>query len=647
MLAGEPTFNKLGAWPWSRRYHAELLGRLGYAHLVLLDIIMPESGEVAVDSLLSAGVGPVGNVVVAGHLATVSGGRVQSVPPYPLLGEAAAQIGMTNVDKDLDGYLRYLAPVRVVGEKALASFPLAAAAALSGEAPLMRENGSYELFIGKRRVPLNDEGHMWVQFSDVPIKRYEYLDVLTGAVPAEAFRDKIVVVGVAASGAADFHVVPDFPGNKIIPGAEFNARALCTMLWGQIPVRVSVFVAGLATFLLALLGGYAGTRRPGLGYLLLISSALAYAGLVHMLFLWEMVWLDAVIPLSAMALSFAGLQGLRYIFIHKDWEYKTLSVQSIAGLDADTIGKFDEYADFIEAIWPEVSKGTGVKLVETGVKRSTLNYHKIPLNRQELKVVKPGPDGNQSGLIVQVSSEVRNPSYVFLGWNGYVSQNMLRTLSAVIQSSAWLFNSIKEADRRQDMLVKTIRSIFTALDFRDPITGGHSNRVSTLTREIMEVMNFKNTSLIEDVYLGALIHDVGKIGISDSVLLKKGKLTNEEFDFIKRHPEIGMEIVKSVGLPKVTIKTIVQHHERFDGSGYPGRLSGKHIYLGARIVAVADVFDALTSDRPYRKGWSVKQTCDYIESMSGIYFDPLIVNALLELKRVHQVEKKLETGTLL
>ncbi len=181
------------------------------------------------------------------------------------------------------------------------------------------------------------------------------------------------------------------------------------------------------------------------------------------------------------------------------------------------------------------------------------------------------------------------------------------------------------------MLMDTIQAIFRAVDFKDPITGGHSNRVSELSLEIAERLNL-DPQTVEDIHLGALIHDIGKIGIPDAVLKKKDALTAEEYSLIREHPAIGAKIMESVGLPEVTLKALYEHHEVQDGEGYPFGLKGSQISLAARIVAVADHFDALTSERPYRKGMTLDEVCDYLYDHIGTQFDPEIVNVLLELK---------------
>jgi putative two-component system response regulator len=170
-------------------------------------------------------------------------------------------------------------------------------------------------------------------------------------------------------------------------------------------------------------------------------------------------------------------------------------------------------------------------------------------------------------------------------------------------------------------------------EHHDDDTGAHTYRVATMSRSLAIKMGLPDEE-VEMIYRSAPLHDVGKIGISDTILLKTGKLTPEEFTLMKRHCEIGAQLLSNgrSELLKVARSIAVSHHERFDGSGYPFGLKGEEIPLAGRIVAVADVFDALTSERPYKRAWSVEEACAEIQSQSGRHFDPAVVEAFCALQ---------------
>jgi putative nucleotidyltransferase with HDIG domain len=184
-----------------------------------------------------------------------------------------------------------------------------------------------------------------------------------------------------------------------------------------------------------------------------------------------------------------------------------------------------------------------------------------------------------------------------------------------------------EAETRSAYL-GAIRALAAALDARDPYTAGHSERVSTLSVMMGRTMNLASNDL-EILRLGALLHDIGKIGVSDGILRKTGPLTPEEFEQIKRHPALGARILRQVPFLAPHLPIVELHHERPDGRGYPFGLRGDQIPLAARIVHVADAFDAMTSARAYRAARPASQAFAELERLSETQFDPASVEALL------------------
>lgn len=164
-----------------------------------------------------------------------------------------------------------------------------------------------------------------------------------------------------------------------------------------------------------------------------------------------------------------------------------------------------------------------------------------------------------------------------------------------------------------------------ALDLRDTETHWHSRRVALFAKRLAEQMGLDDTQVLE-VERGSLLHDVGKIGVSDTILLKPGKLTPEEWVEMRRHAEYGYQILKNVEFLNEAKDLVWQHHERWDGNGYPQGLKGKDIYVGARIFSIIDTYDAMTSDRPYRKALSHDIACEEIRNQKGSQFDPDIVD---------------------
>jgi putative nucleotidyltransferase with HDIG domain len=174
----------------------------------------------------------------------------------------------------------------------------------------------------------------------------------------------------------------------------------------------------------------------------------------------------------------------------------------------------------------------------------------------------------------------------------------------------------------------TLSALARTIDANSPWTAGHSERVTQVSIAIGRELGFGSREL-DLLHRGGLLHDIGKIGIPPALLDKPGKLTPEEMDVIKSHPVVGSRILAPIPVFQDIIPIVRYHHEKFDGSGYPDRLKGRAIPLLARVVAVADVYDALVSDRPYRPGWTREAAVDLIRKSSGSHHDPDMVAAFL------------------
>ncbi len=178
--------------------------------------------------------------------------------------------------------------------------------------------------------------------------------------------------------------------------------------------------------------------------------------------------------------------------------------------------------------------------------------------------------------------------------------------------------------------MQTVDTLRTVVETRDKETKGHSERVSLLAVSLAEELSLPIEE-VENLRIAGLFHDIGKIGVKDSILLKNGPLTSDEFEEIKKHPVDGEFIIKEFSPFNKLLSIIRQHHERFDGTGYPDKLAGDDICMGARIVAVADSFDAMVSNRAYRKGLGFDKAISEIRRCRGTQYDPVVVDAMESL----------------
>jgi putative nucleotidyltransferase with HDIG domain len=212
--------------------------------------------------------------------------------------------------------------------------------------------------------------------------------------------------------------------------------------------------------------------------------------------------------------------------------------------------------------------------------------------------------------------------------------NLLETLAgqaAIAIDNAQLFENVQQSNIELALAYDaTIAGWSRAMDLRDRETEGHTQRVTELTLKLARAMKISEPELAH-IRRGALLHDIGKMGVPDNILLKSDQLTAEEWEKMRQHPGWAYEMLSSIRYLQPALDIPYCHHEKWDGTGYPRGLKGEEIPIAARIFAIADVWDAVTSDRPYRKGWSEEAALAYIEEQSGKYFDPKVVQEFFRL----------------
>ena len=184
--------------------------------------------------------------------------------------------------------------------------------------------------------------------------------------------------------------------------------------------------------------------------------------------------------------------------------------------------------------------------------------------------------------------------------------------------------------KMRKVYLDTIRALAAAIDAKDPYTKGHSERVAEMSLALAQELNLSDKD-IENIEYTALLHDIGKIGVADNILGKKSSLTDKEFDKIKEHTVMGAKIIEPVDFLKNSYEAIYHHHEKYNGKGYPDGLKSEDIPLSARIIAVADAYDAMGSDRPYRKKLNKDKILKELKDQSGKQFDPEVVKALISV----------------
>jgi putative nucleotidyltransferase with HDIG domain len=279
-----------------------------------------------------------------------------------------------------------------------------------------------------------------------------------------------------------------------------------------------------------------------------------------------------------------------------------------------------------------LNKGEGIAgwVAEKG---EALIVHDVQLDRRFFKAAdKHSAFTTKSILCVPVKSKdkILGVLEALNKRHGAFDEEDKQALMALANQVAIAIENANLYQELMDTFYATAEALAETIEKRDPYTGGHTKRVLQYSYAIGQTLGLSKKEL-ENLKLAAILHDVGKIGVSDSILLKKGKLNPEEVEAMHLHPKYGAEILSHIKQLKDVIPSVRSHHEKIDGSGYPDKLKDKDIPGIAKIIAVADAFDAMTTDRPYRKAMSNEEAFEELRKHAGIQFDKDIVKVFVNL----------------
>ena len=222
----------------------------------------------------------------------------------------------------------------------------------------------------------------------------------------------------------------------------------------------------------------------------------------------------------------------------------------------------------------------------------------------------------------------REPLGLETEWYSFLE--MLAGQAAIAIDNSELFDHLQSSNADLSIAYdSTLEGWANALELRDKETEGHTRRVAEVVTRLAQALGVRENDMVH-LYRGALLHDIGKMGVPDSIVLKPGPLTEDEWVIMRKHPQYAYDMLSPITYLRMALDIPYCHHEKWDGTGYPRGLKGGLIPMAARIFAVVDVWDALTSDRPYRKAWQEEKTCQYIQEQAGLHFDPEVVKAFLD-----------------
>lgn len=674
--------NQLGKFPWPRTYHADLIDFLkkSGAKVIAMDIFFSQpDADLLIDQRLAEAINKAGNVILPVFM------------PYRILGlepgenfihvenliestagiaASAASQGHINILPDSDGVCRKAA--LAVEYSAQTFFSLGAEAALKflKVAPADIGWSTDYLAIKDKQIPLEDSKFVYMNFADIEGKspRFAFSDVLRGLVSPDNFKNKLVFVGQTTQGLPNADILQTPFKEKY--GVTMQANIANTFLNDFYFKRVKrARTCAWIIFLCIATCAVMICMRTWLSSMLVLAEFSALCWLALTAFIQKGVIVEFVPMALAIGAGFTGAILYRIRFADMLVETRELALESI--LQAGMIA-----ADGLKAQRPhDIIMGTVISSVgarglllrwknektssyekqyaygsaqiilkgpmldaEEKLADSAINSRKAILIRDITKdplfKSKAGRAGVHSVLCAPLllKGEVAGTLTLFDKLVSghpqeiYFDEEDLKLFLILTQQTAISLESVRLFEEVNELFLNSIKSLAETIDAKDPYTHGHSERVTSDAVAIAEEMGLTEEEK-RDIMVAAILHDVGKIGVKDVILSKPAPLTAEEKTIFDQHPDIGSKIMSPIEQLEKMIPIIRHHHESYDGSGYPDKLKGEQIPLGARIISVADTFDAMTSDRPYRKALSSDTAKQEINKLAAKQFDPQVVNA--------------------
>ena len=539
-------------------------------------------------------------------------------PPAPALGTLTEKPELDGVVRRFPLVAPYTPPASRGETRLYASLPLLMAADMLG-VPLkdVRVRLGDAIEIGPRRIPINESGEMVINYYGGyrTLYYYSFSDVVSGVYPAQFFRDKAVVLGVTVPTAFDIHVSPH--GGQY-PGVEAQVTVLHNLLDGsaiRIPDR---WLGLLLVFGAALLVGASRVRRLASQATTTGAVLLAIIVMGYWLLAAHGVWMEVVKPSLAALFAFAGTSLSTFRAAERERGRVEGAVAALAEV-TPAIAHTHRPADLGRELEAGIARVLGESSVALRIHDEWLREH-LPLAS--------APAAVATGLeeVHPVLLHGEEIGHLLLPPGGRAADPAL--LAAVSVFAALLLeNAALSEERRADFLNMTI-TFAQVIESKDRYTAGHCTRVMEIACTLAERVGLPPRE-IELLRYAAVLHDIGKLVIPDQVLNKPGALTAEEMTEMRRHPALARQWLHHDPRLRGISETIASHHEWWNGGGYPDGLAEEQIPLGGRILAVADVWDALITDRPYRNALSFEEARQIIVRGRGKQFDPQMADLFL------------------
>lgn len=630
VIFGEKSVNTIGKWPIDRSIYGEMIEKYFYdSKSVVVDFLFPDESEN--DSFFASAMEENSNVFLA-YVDTFDGQDLK-FPTFELL-ESAHDIGYVNYLKDEDGYTRKYSFLYQDESRISSSLVHS----------VLDKNG-YKLVTDKNVYKVINEATNEVVFNGLEVENssqltfdvfqtelddvivYEAIDIINGHYPSDEFSNKIIIVGGSFAGSSDTINTPVTPRL----GVKFIYDSMNTLLSGVKVIEVHYLFEILITLLLcAMLDIIIMKKKPFYSAVITLITLLALTmiqviGMRYLLISFKLVHMLTSITVNY--LIFIVIKLTRSDASLSKLNASLDEIFSMNDMSLDSLS-FSSYMEMIES---QLLYGHGIALKGTYTEIEYVEYSntlhlpkKIYIEGKE--VIIPLKGINESLYVVFVLEKQRDIKE-------------LNYLLALVTSSYAFYSKNEAIETKNQMYMSIFKSLVSAIDAKDPITSNHSLRVADISLRIGQLLGYSEEAK-ERLYFAGLLHDVGKIGIPESVLHKPCFYSASDFDIMKKHPLLGVEILHLEGIDEDIKSTILQHHERIDGKGYPEGLIGSEISEFSKIVKIADVYDALSSKRQYKEAWNIYKVCKILRDGSGTEYDGKIVNMFIDdLLRENDIEE--------
>ena len=677
-------------WPFKRSVYARALDILRQedAAVVAFDLAFVGDGaSVEDDAEFSRALSSLPKKVVLAYFLDA-----QANPVYPKKEFRDNSLaGFINVAAGSDRVIRKARAYYQKDDFSDFSLPFKAVAAFYGKGITLEGSA---VSLGRQRVFLDSQGMTNINYLISPdnSRKVSFVDLLEGKFPPRLFSGKIVLISPTLRIAHDIHATPlgYLPGAFI--QANVMAGILKGKPLDDLPFSLSILILFLSLILVARICTRLSFLRGiliSLGFLILLFWAdiiLKYFGwqfafgrtavscLVFLvlidLYLY-LIFLANILKLKNQMITdpYSGLYNMRYLTERINFESASISLKTnylilvkLGGFEAFSEGKdFDSLKDIwrglasvflgISRLWAKYDTETVIGRVSASgdaekLKKILERYLFSHGLKVKIKIgifkIKHGSDIRN--LIMPFFEKVdaaaneiehfQNKDFSLESNSADSNENLISALSLDAEDkNHQLLESIRRIKAQEGKTRKAyldlVTSLVTALESKDPYTQGHTKRVCDYSLMLADKLGLGPQER-EKIQRAALLHDLGKIGIPDAILHKKGKLTEEEFAVIKEHEVLSAQILEPIEEFKEIIPYVIHHHEAFDGSGYPHGLAGEFIPFGARLISVADIFDALTTGRDYKNAFSVKDSVEELKKIKGSKLDPAMVDKFIE-----------------